>query len=128
MESSTNRLGLVIALHETVMPGLARLAIRRGWQVVQAALPRQVLPVVLRQPAQMLVVQVSVPVEEAVELIRLLRTIPRRVPILAVAASHDRWVEQAAREAGASCYLPDCDTLDVLQQAIDSMLPQRTSS
>jgi CheY-like chemotaxis protein len=123
MECFNTTIGLVVVLDETVMPGLARLAARNGWPIVRVPMAREALPIVLRRRAQMLVVQVSVPVDEAADLVRLLRVSPRKVPIIAVAATHNRMVEQAMREAGASCYLPDGDTPEALQQAITSMMP-----
>lgn len=127
MECGTEVRGVIVVLREDVMPGLARLAIRRGWQILQTSFAHEVLPVILRQKARMLVVQVSVPADEAAELIRLLRALRRRVPILAVATSNDPVVEQMTREAGASCYLPDGNTLEVVQNAVEVMLQPNSS-
>ena len=89
---------------------------------------REALPIVLRRRARMLVIQVSIPMGEVIDLIRLLRVAPRKVLIVAVAAVHDQRLEQATREAGASCYLTDCRTPEALQQAIASMMPAETTN
>jgi DNA-binding response OmpR family regulator len=128
MDSDIHRIGMIVVLDEAVMPNLAQLAIHNHWHILQTPLARKALPDVLRRRAQMLVVQISVPVDEAVELIRLLRTTPRKVPILAVAASHDAELERATREAGATCYLPGCEALGMLQDVVLSMLPQQMPS
>ena len=125
MEFFNDTIGLVVVLDETVMPGLARLATQSGWSIVQVPVAREALPIVLRRRAQMLVIQVSMPADEAIDLIRLLRVAPRKVPIIAVATAHGRQIEQAAREAGASCYLPDGDVPEALQRAIASMMPRQ---
>ena len=123
MAPLVNSIGLVIVLGEHVMPDLADLAARLGWTVLETATFRQAAPVILRRRADLHVVQVSARVDEAVGLIRLLRTAPRKVPILAVAAEHYTWLEQAARQAGATCYLPGGNGPEALAQAAARMLP-----
>jgi len=126
MASLVNSIGLVIVLDEPVMPSLARLAVRRGWPVLEMATARQAVSVVLQQQAALHIVQVSVRGDEAADLIRLLRAAPRKVPIVAVSTLHDPCVERAAREAGADCYLPGVERLEVLEQMIESLAPEGT--
>jgi DNA-binding NarL/FixJ family response regulator len=119
--------GVVVVLDEPVVPSLARLAVRQGWPVLKMATARQAVPVVLRHQADLHVVQVSVCVDESLDLIRSLRAAPRKVPILAVAAMHQPRVERAVRQAGASCYVPGSESLEVLQRVVASLAPLETA-
>jgi DNA-binding NarL/FixJ family response regulator len=122
-----NIAGLVIVLNGPVIPSLARLAMRQGWPVMKMASAKQAAPRVLRRQANVHVVQVSACMDEEADLIRLLRAAPRRVPLVAVSTLHDPWVERAAREAGADCYLPGLESPEVLQRMIESLVPQDAS-
>ena len=111
---------LIVVLDQTVEPDLVRLAVDRGWALLRTSTVREAIRELRVRRVDVAVVQVAVLIERAVELIQLLREHWNRVPIVAVARSHDERLERAVRSAGADCYLPSPDA-DAIEQAVDSL-------
>jgi DNA-binding response OmpR family regulator len=128
MVSTVNTAGLIIVFDENAIPALARLAVRHDWPVLRMSTVVQAVPAIVRHRPGLVVVQVSLVPDQAVELIRLLRARLQPVPIIAVARSHDEQTERAIRGAGATYYLPAARDAGILEQVVASMLPDSVIS
>jgi CheY-like chemotaxis protein len=104
------------------LPELARMALRKGWPIVCAALAQSAFREIRwRRPTGVLA-QISLRNAESVALVRSLRTAPAPLPVVAVADGHHAQLELAARDAGASCYVADPSDEATVERAVRDIL------
>lgn len=121
MKSTTK--ALVVALEGPVEPELRRVAEQSALPVLEATDADEAFREIARIRPPAVVVQVSALVREAVKLIRLVASAARPVPVIAAATAHQDTVEQAVRDAGATCYLPNSE-ISLLGQVLAALVPQ----
>lgn len=112
-----------MALEGLVEPQLRRVADQSALPVLEATDADEAFREIARIRPPAVVVQISAPVQEALRLIRLVASAARPVPLIAAAAAHEDTVEQAVRDAGATCYLPNSE-ISLLGQVLAAMVPQ----
>jgi DNA-binding response OmpR family regulator len=113
---------LVILLEKRVEPDLARQAIQNGWSFWQGTSISQGMREILVRVPRVVIVYILSAVSGGIDLIRTLRNVGHRTPIIAVAGSHNATVERAARGAGANVYLPGPADGSVLSRATKEIL------
>lgn len=123
---STNEMEvLLFAINESPSPDLAKIAIRRGWPVLQVPFAEEGLDEVRRRQPIVVIVQVSMRLGEDLDLLYLLRTNSARVSLIAVATAHYHEIERAVRSIGVNCYLPSARDAELIEQAVDEVLHRR---
>ncbi len=113
---------LVLATAEGPVGALQRMAARNGWTVRQVMSARAGYSEILRSRPRVAVIQVSLAPAEALELIRLGRTVPIPVLLVAVAKSHSEDLERAVRIAGVDGYLGDPRDGALLERTVAELL------
>lgn len=121
MSTASGQMGLIVVLDEVVSEALGRLAVRRGWPILRALTAGHAIEAVRQRRVDLVVVQVSVFVEVAVEVLARLHAGPRRVRVAVVALRHDEHIERAMRAAGADCYLVGWEPADRIERTIEAM-------
>jgi len=116
---------LFLVVDDRPSADLAKIAIRRGWPLLQTSLAGQTVDEVRRHCPEVAVVQVSLKLGEDLELLYLLQAGFSEIASIAVATSHDLHVERAVRSAGANCYLPCTDDADLIERTVDELLHRR---
>jgi DNA-binding NarL/FixJ family response regulator len=116
---------LFFAMDESPEPNLAEIAMRRGWPFLQMSNTSQAIVELRRRSPSAVVVQVSLPLSEDLELLHRVRDNFSTVTLIAVATTHDDDVERAVRSAGVSLYLPSARDADRIERAIDQVLHHR---
>jgi len=117
-----DRRTLVIVLNGNVGASLGRLAIRRGWPILEVATAIQAMREVRITKPKVVVVQVSMRSAEELGLIDLLRHGGQKVAVVAVAAAHHEEVERVIRGVGVNCYLPSGEDAMPIEQAVTNIL------
>jgi len=125
--SPRNNLVLGFVLDKAAAKGLEQLALKRGWLILYNATADQAAQEVRRFKPQVVIVQFSIHLGEALEVIDILRTRWPRTPLIAVTSLHNDDIERAIRGAGASCYLSGKAWDDLLDQAVAAMATKGSS-
>lgn len=102
---------------------LQRIADGYGLPVFDGPNAREVLRQVLGTRAGVVIVQLSEPVETALQLIRVVTACGRRMRVIAAATCHSEDVERRACRSGATGYLADLGSplVDrVVEMAVDA--------
>jgi len=122
VKASTEMEVLLCAINESPSSDLAKIAIRRGWPVLQIPVAAQTLDEVRRLGPAVVIVQVSMGLGEDLNLLYLLRTNLSRISLIAVATAHCHEVERSVRSVGVSCYLPSARDGNLVEQAVRDMV------
>ena len=121
MAISPEQVGVVVVMDRTVVSGLARLALRHRWSLIHLPTAAGVIQTVGRLRVDIAVVHIAVEPQQAVELIRWLRTTRRELLLIAVSSAGCEEIERMARHAGVHCYLPQTDEVP-LERAVTEIL------
>ena len=108
-------------------PKFDALAGRRGWLVVQARSAAQAIREVIRCEPRVAIVQFTVHVVEALEIIDTLRNRWPQIPLIAVVSSHHDEIERIVRSAGASCYFSGSGAAELVDQAVAHIVARGAS-
>jgi DNA-binding NtrC family response regulator len=95
---------------------------RRGWQLVTALLPGEVLRVLSQQPVPLIVCRDGTPCLRSFGLIGEIKQLSPQTHVALVVPSGSLDQERRAREAGVDTYLPFSFALKRLQGLIDDLL------
>lgn len=125
MAISPEQVGVVVAMDKSIAAGLARVATRRHWWVIHLPTAAAVRQALGRKRVDIVVVQIAVEPDEAVELIRWLRATRERLLVIAVSAGGGGEIEHLVRRAGVQCYLPATDE-EALERVIVELLGNAT--
>ena len=113
---------MAVSMDESNGSDLQRMADHRSWQVLERSPLRQVMKQVITDKPRVVIIQVAQATERALQLIRMLQTGWRRLPLIVVAIEHNDEFEREARTAGATCYLPGDTSPQQVDQYLDAML------
>ena len=113
---------LVLVVDETIESTLARGTDVHGWSLLRASTLRQAVKHIQVNVPKLFIVQVVDPADQALELIRMLRSHFPKVPLIAVAFCDEQQIELSVRQAGAYCYFPDAADPEHLAQMVAAML------
>lgn len=110
---------LVLSVKESTRSELARTALRNGWMVHEADSVTDAMREIRRRRSNILVIQVSLLAESALELIHTLRCAGMQVTIIAVAISHYPELERTARMTGCHAYVADISQRELLEAFVE---------
>lgn len=115
---------IALILDEPVAPGLWRAAELNVWPTLRPVNVRDAMMEVFCRKPSVVATQFSIQDAAALRMISVLRS-RRNLPVLVVASAHSDALEQAARAAGASTYLPDDASCDQVVQSVRTLLHAR---
>lgn len=101
--------------------GLSVSASRNNWPILEGLSVSQTLREVVIHNPRVVVVQLGRMLEQAMALIGSLRQLRPGTKIVAAAVVHHELLEQAARIAGVTCYLPAADDGATLEETVASV-------
>lgn len=119
---------LVLVLGKKVEPGLAQSVSRHGWTLLLAPTMGQALREVHHRQPYLVIQQICQPLERSLNMIRHIRRGRPYLPLIAITAQHGEKVEQQARGAGASYYLPNAMKSDRIDEAVSAVLQQTVAT
>ena len=119
---------MVVVPGERVEAGLAQSVGRHGWTLLLAPTMGQALREVHRRRPYLVIQQICPPLERSLNMIRHIRRGQPYLPLIAAAVQRDENVEQQARGAGASYYLPDAMKSDQIDEAVSAVLEQTATA
>ena len=116
---------LVVSVDSNMESDMRYVANNRGWAHLQCGSLRQSMKQVIATQPKVVILQISRSVDKAIQLIRMIQTGWRRIPLIVAAAKHTEQLERDARIAGATCYLPGRESLHRIDQYLDAILAPR---
>lgn len=119
---------MVVVPGEKVEAGLAQSVERNGWTLLLTPTMGQALREVHRRRPYLVIQQICPPLERSLNMIRHIRRRQPYLPLIAAAVQHDENVEQQARGAGASYYLPNAMKSDQIDEAVSAVLEQTAAA
>ena len=122
MALTMNNEVMAVSMDESYGSDLQRMADHRGWRVLERTPLRQAMRQVIARQPRVVILQVSQATDRALQLIRMLHTGWRRVPLIVVAVDHNEEFEREARTAGVTCYLSGDASAQEVDQYVDAML------
>jgi DNA-binding response OmpR family regulator len=126
MMHSLKQVGVVVVTDRTILSGLAKLALRHGWDLIHLPTASCVTRTIGRRQVDMAVVQIAVNPQQSIEFIQWLRVTRRNVILIAVAPAHREEVEYMVRQAGAHCYVTQTDEIS-LERTVTEILRQQAA-
>jgi DNA-binding NarL/FixJ family response regulator len=126
MSVSTTTNILVISIDGDMESDLRYIANNQGWVHLQCGSLRQAMKHVIVTQPKIVILQVSRCVDKAIQLIRMIQTGWRRIPLIVTAVKHTDQLERNSRIAGATCYLSEHKSLHRIGQYVDAMLAPRS--
>lgn len=122
MALATSSKVMAIAMDSPQDSDLQQIADDRGWQLLESTPLRKMMKQVVTDQPRVIVLQVAQATDKALQLIRMVQTDWRRVPLVVMAIEHSDSFERAARIAGATCYLPGETSLQEVNKYVDNLL------
>jgi len=122
MALAINNSVMAIAMDCPQGSDLQQIADNRGWQLLESTPLRKMMKQVVTDQPRVIVLQVAQATDKALQLIRMVQTDWRRVPLVVMAIEHNDNFERAARIAGATCYLPGETSLQEVNKYVDNLL------